>query len=94
MFCSIITAIVLFLIGGAIFKLYANTKWFEKTIPCPKHGVKECQECIQLYGFYIVDHDEIEACADHEDRKIFRFKIPTSNCEKCKVIDIRYIKTS
>ena len=63
----------------------------EKKKNCPKHNKMECIECIELYGFYIDNAEEFEACIEHEDKKRFQFKTSPKDCDKCKHIDIRLV---
>ena len=97
----IIAAIILclgFVFWGALLSLEEKNEdddlFFELDIDqreCVTHQIKECVECIEMYGFYIEEYRFIEACEKHENKKPFELKKPHGwkSCEKCKDINIR-----
>ena len=83
-----------FLIMGILEFIESTTSklnFNEGNMKCIKHGTDECLECIGVYGLYLERYYYFEACAQHENKKPYESSIPSSQCEKCKMINFRYI---
>ena len=88
MITTIIVAVMVFLFGFLVHK--GTKKFLRKNEVCPEHELLDCYACIETYGFYAQNYQEIEACDYHENKSPFEFTISTEDCEKCRIIDKRF----
>ena len=89
MITIIVIAVMVFLLGFFVHK--ATVKYISKKQVCPEHQMLDCYDCIDMYGFYVPNYKEIEACEYHEDKNPFEFTKPIKGCDKCEIIDKRFV---
>ena len=82
----VVVAMSLFFIFGIL-----GYKWvgglYEGDLPCMEHGVEDCLECMQTYGFY--GEGLMRDCEDHGQAP-FQYKSHINNCRRCSKISRRY----
>ena len=87
-FIALIMAVLTLTVMGLLFKFFLR-KGMVADPKCLQHNESKCLECIEMFGFYIDNDEEFEACEEHEGIKLFYFKTSPKDCIKCSVIDIR-----
>ena len=85
-FFMVVVALALFFVVGIL-----GYKWvgglYEEDLPCMVHGVEDCPECTQTYGFY--GEGLMRDCEDHGQAP-FQYKSHINNCRRCSKISRRY----
>ena len=89
MTATIFSAILIYFFG--LFVMGKTGQYQRKKQECPEHDLLDCYDCIEIYGFYVANYQEGEACEEHEDKKTFDFTTTTKDCIKCGTIDKRFV---
>ena len=80
------SAIGILILGMIIYLFERDIK---KSQECPEHHLMDCYDCIEVYGFFVENFEEVEVCEFHEDVEPFEYTRSTSDCDKCERINKR-----